>query len=103
MPNEAAITQKIKELADALKERGLWQDDEPEWVNVYEKNLPAGEKDFFSWLQFIYLPNLLLDENNKQFIGKKNYVAPQAVHFFRNKFTEEKLLRLLVELDSLTN
>ena len=48
MPNEAAITQKIKELADALKERGLWQDDEPEWVNVYEKNLPAGEKDFFS-------------------------------------------------------
>jgi uncharacterized protein YqcC (DUF446 family) len=103
MPTDAAIAQKIKEITKALKECGLWQEQEPQWVSVYHDKQVTSDHDFFSWLQFIYLPNLLLEENNRQFIGKKAYVAPQAVHFFPSNMKDEKLLQLLVELDSLTD
>ena len=103
MPTDAAITQKVREITKALKETGLWQEQEPHWVSVYHDRLVTEDNNFFSWLQFIYLPNLLLEENSRPSSGKKTYVAPQAFHFFPNNMKAEKLLQLLVELDSLTD
>lgn len=103
MPNDTAIKQKVEELIDVLKDVGLWQQQEPDWVYDYKKNMGESEAGFFAWLQFIYLPNLLVGEHHLNTGAKKVYIAPQAMPFFENDVTKKKLLRLFVELDSLTD
>lgn len=101
MQRENAIKQKVRELSEALKTEGLWKH-EPKWVNIYRDGAEVGGTDFFEWLQFIYLPNLLLDESSKFFTPKRNYIAPQAMPYFEKEVNRSRLLQLMVELDSLT-
>jgi uncharacterized protein YqcC (DUF446 family) len=103
MQKDIAIKQKVKELSEALKEEGLWKQQEPAWVHLYASNEVACEPNFVEWLQFIYLPNLLKEENKMVFVSSKNYIAPQAMQFFGEEVTKGKLLQLMVELDSLTD
>jgi hypothetical protein len=58
------------------------------------------ENDFSEWLQFVYLPNLA--QQAQAVPGeKKNYIVPHAVRFYGEDIKKGKLLRLLVELDSM--
>ena len=102
MPNATAIREKVKELADVLKAEGLWKQQEPVWVTSYSVENENCRDDFFEWLQFIYLPNLLSEENHYPYSAKRTYIAPQAIHFFEKDNSKTKLLQLFVELDALT-
>jgi uncharacterized protein YqcC (DUF446 family) len=102
MPNVTAIREKVRELSDVLQAEGLWKQEEPDWVTNYHHDNETCQDDFFEWLQFIYLPNLLqIAENGKHWMPRQS-LAPQAVSFFNSDASKGKLLRLLVELDSLT-
>ena len=100
MESEAAIRQKVQELSQAMKEEGLWKRREPDWVNNYDRSETMGEADFFEWLQFVYLPNLLQEAENKLGRLQRHNIAPQAVKFFEKNVRKDRLLQLLIELDS---
>lgn len=100
MDTTSLIVDKVHEVIAEMKETGLWQKEPPAWVNEYQERTIATENDFSEWLQFVYLPNLAQQAQNT--IGmKKNFIVPQAVRFFGDDLNKGKLLRLLVELDSM--
>ncbi|HUC80057.1 MAG TPA: YqcC family protein [Flavisolibacter sp.] len=101
MPNATAIKEKVKELTEQLKAEGLWKQHEPRWVTSYREGNAADKDDFFEWLQFIYLPNLLSEENHYSYAENRTYIAPQAIHFFGQEKHKTRLLQLFVELDAL--
>src|SRR5687768_16545297 len=103
MLNETAIKQKVQELTQELKLAGLWKQEEPVWVNQFHENDDFDGSDFYEWLQFVYLPNLLSTKNRNPYNAKKAYIAPQAVQFLRHEIERTRLLQLLVELDALTD
>lgn len=95
-----SVKQKVEELAAALKEHGLWKKAEPVWVNEYKKNTGIPEVDFFEWLQFVYLPNRMLNPTSPV-LTKGNYITLQAKKFARDKMMDKRIVQLLVELDAL--
>src|SRR5688572_17556684 len=100
MASTSPIVDKVHEVILEMKESGLWQKHPPSWVNEYHERTIATENDFSEWLQFVYLPNLA--QQAQIVIGeKKNFIVPQAVRFFGEDLKKGKLLRLLVELDSM--
>jgi uncharacterized protein YqcC (DUF446 family) len=101
MPNITAINENVRELAEVLKAEGLWKLQEPAWVTSYSNGGESCKDDFFEWLQFIYLPNLLSEENHYPYSSKRTYIAPQAIRFFGQDENKAKLLQLFVELDAL--
>ena len=103
MPKDAAIKQKIKELEEELVQAGLWQKQEPSWVHEFQERCDADKRNFYEWLQFIYLPNLISGQTNHPYTTKQVYIAPQAAHFLGKEAERTKLLQLLVELDALTD
>ena len=102
MEYEAAIRQKVQELSQIMKEEGLWKRREPDWVNNYSRSAALMTVDFFEWLQFVYLPNLLQETGAHRTSASEQTIAPQAVKFFGEKARKGKLLQLLIELDSLS-
>ena len=98
----ATIRQKVHELSQAMKAEGLWKRDEPEWVKNYRSG-EAMTDDFFEWLQFVYLPNLLQEAENKLGRLQRHSIAPQAIKFFEKDVEKGNLLQLLIELDSSTD
>lgn len=94
------VVAKVQEVIGEMKETGLWQKHPPSWVNEYQERTIATETDFSEWLQFVYLPNLA--QQAQVVVGeKKNFIVPQAIRFFGEDLKKGKLLRLLVELDSM--
>lgn len=92
-------TEKIREITNELKQAGLWKEEIPSWVIAYEKKV-QDEQGFLEWLQFIYLPNKL-QRNTTGNHSSQQLIAPQARVFLGQDLAKGKLLRLLVELDSL--
>ena len=100
MATTSPIVDKVQEVIIEMKETGLWQKFPPAWVNEYYQRTITTENDFSEWLQFVYLPNLA--QQAQHISGeKKNYIVPQAIRFFGEDLKKGKLLRLLVELDSM--
>jgi uncharacterized protein YqcC (DUF446 family) len=95
-----SVKQKVEELAAALKAQGLWKKAEPVWVNEYKKNTDIPEVDFFEWLQFVYLPNRMLNQQSSV-LTKENFITLQAKKFASDKMMDKKIVQLLVELDAL--
>ncbi len=88
-------------MAEALKVQGLWKNKEPAWVNAYKSNTEIAEVDFFEWLQFVYLPNRMLNLSNPIYREQENYITLQVKKFAADKLMNKKIVQLLVELDSL--
>ena len=96
------LEEKIKEIQDEMKKVGLWAKQAPAWVIRYEQSKDINENDFSAWLQFIYLPNKCRMLKNLNEIQVENYIVPQAIKFFGIDISKGKVLRLLIELDSIT-
>lgn len=94
------VKQKIGEIIMELKQQHLWKQEQPQWVNDFGRRETKCPGDFTEWLQFIFLPNLL--QNGVDSINEKKFVAPQAMRFLGEDVKRGELLRLLIELDSLT-
>jgi uncharacterized protein YqcC (DUF446 family) len=92
------VSEKINEIIAELKQLQLWRKQAPEWVTDFSHKEIISEEDFTGWLQFVFLPNLHQNER----IVAGNYLAPQAMRFFGGDLGKGRLLRLLVELDSLS-
>jgi uncharacterized protein YqcC (DUF446 family) len=95
------LAQKIAEIEAELKRNDWWKTSQPSWVNEHIQGRHDNIDDFSEWLQFIYLPRLQAQLNSKKEMDREDYVAPQAVKFFRGDEQTGKLLQLLIELDSL--
>ena len=95
------IEKKIEEVKVEMRKTSGWKDEIPEWVKHFEKRTISTGEDFSEWLQFIYLPNRKLQACGKRDSTEKDYIAPQAIKFFGEDIRKGKLLRLLIELDSL--
>ena len=87
----------IQEIKTEMEELGVWKKQAPVWVQEYAERKIVSREDFAGWLQFVYLPNLVQEWNWEQ--GKT--VALQAARFLGDDERKRKLLRLLIELDSL--
>lgn len=94
------IMAKTAELENELKAIGLWQDSIPLWVHWYEGDRMTGKADFAEWLQFVFIPNHL-QKNKMITVAEKNLLVPQAIKFFGDDVRKGKLLRILIEIDSL--
>jgi uncharacterized protein YqcC (DUF446 family) len=90
------VVVKVQEVFHELKRLGLWNSEKPAWVRQFAPVTINVEKEFFEWLQFVYLPNCIQRDN----MGK-NDIAMQAVRFLGKDPAKEKLLQLLIELDAL--
>lgn len=101
MADIAFLEEKIKEIQDEMKKVGIWARTTPAWVIRYEQSKHISEKDFSEWLQFIYLPNKRNDLTAHKEINTETYIVPQAMKFFEADISKGKLLRLLIELDSI--
>ena len=92
------ITEKIIE----MQYTGIWKKEFPEWVTVFERRKQEQSDDFGEWLQFIFIPNKLQELSSNYTSIEKIYIVPQAVKYYGNDSTKVNLLKLLIELDSLS-
>jgi uncharacterized protein YqcC (DUF446 family) len=90
----------MAELEKELKTTGLWQTATPAWVHGYYDKDSINQSDFAQWLQFVFIPN---HQQNQLInpIAAKRLLVPQAIRYFGNDLQKGKLLRLLIEIDSL--
>ena len=95
------VHEKIEEVIDELKHYNLWKTETPSWVTDFSNKSILGEEDFAEWLQFVFLPNLSRQPNTGTAVVASD-VAVQAMKFLGDDVKKGKLLRLLVELDSLS-
>jgi uncharacterized protein YqcC (DUF446 family) len=100
MTSTFSLNEKVKEIKEEMKQRGIWKTNLPKWVLYYNKNNITTQQDFIEWLQFVYLPNIPLLENRSSLIAEK-FIVPQAMQFLGYDMQHGKLLQLLIELDSL--
>lgn len=80
-----------------MKQLHLWKMEIPGWVTDYEKKSISSQQDFTGWLQFVFLPNCLLEAKSDH----NRYIVLQAKRFFGNDVKKGRLLQLLIELDAL--
>lgn len=95
-----AIIQKVIEIKAELQRFDLWQLHAPAWVSDYKMYELSSLQDFYSWLQFVYLPNRL--RITQDYVTEREYIVPQAVIFLQDDLQKGKILQLLIELDALT-
>lgn len=95
------LEEKIKALITVLQKQGLWKKTTPQFVQLYKEDNHSTEISFFDWLQFVYLPNLLL--HGKQTSSLSNQlIMLQAKEHIKNKGnSNEIIIQLLVEIDAL--
>jgi len=94
------VIQKIGELEEELKNAGLWQREMPVWVHGFDEGSGSSSFNFAKWLQFVFVPNHL--KNNKALpTPEKNLIVPHALKYFGDDVRKGKLLRILIEIDSL--
>jgi len=90
------VAVKVQEVFHELRRLSLWCAEMPAWLRHFAPVSTDVEKEFFEWLQFVYLPNCIQRDR----MGKKD-IAMQAVRFLGKDPAKEKLLQLLIELDAL--
>jgi len=94
------IIEKTTELEAELKKAGLWQKEMPMWVHGFNDDPNNGINNFSHWLQFVFVPNHL--QKNKALPATEKYlIVPHALKYFGDDVQKGKLLRILIELDSL--
>ncbi len=98
---EHNIKQKVEQLAAVLKAEGLWKKTEPQWVKEYKGSTEIPEVDFFEWLQFVYLPNRMLNQPDHVYATHESYITLQVKKYAGENIMNEKIVQLLVELDAL--
>jgi len=96
-----SVKQKVEQLAAALKAEGLWKKTEPGWVNDYKGSKEMPEVNFFEWLQFVYLPNRILNQPDHVYTTHESYITLQVKKYAGENIMNEKIVQLLVELDAL--
>ncbi len=94
------LAEKISEIKSEMKNVGLWKKQIPYWVSEFTQSNIKTKQDFAEWLQFVYLPNMMQQEDRSS-MGAEKYIAPQAIRFFETDVQKGKLLQLLIELDGL--
>lgn len=93
------VQAKVEELAAALKNAGWWMNEEPAWVRDYQSETEKPDVDFFEWLQFVYLPNRLMNRAKE---GSRNQlITMQVKKYATDALLDQRIVRLLVELDAL--
>lgn len=98
---EDSIKQKVEQLAAVLKAEGLWKKAEPGWVKEYKGSGEIPEVNFFEWLQFVYLPNRILNLPDHVYATHESYITLQVKKYAGENIMNEKIVQLLVELDAL--
>ncbi len=98
---ETLLNNKIHELEQEMKNKGLWQKEAPDWVNYFEEKIFAERKDFAEWLQFVFIPNHLNLSAQLSAVKEKRFIVPAAIKFFGDDVHKGKLLQILIEIDSL--
>ncbi len=101
MADPGIVSKKIIAVREEMKKNGWWATTTPPWVHAYENSRVLTAENFNEWLQFIFLPNRQMELAGVKSLQQENYVAPQAVKIFRDDSSKNKLLQLLIELDSL--
>lgn len=90
-----STAEKVKEIISEMKDLQLWKTETPAWVMDYEKKSISSQQDFTGWLQFVFLPNCLLE------VKSDRYIVLQAKQSLAHDVQKGKLLQLLIELDAL--
>jgi uncharacterized protein YqcC (DUF446 family) len=94
------VAGKTVELEEELKALGLWQTNMPDWVNWYDESGGIARSDFAQWLQYVFIPNHL-HKNKMMPVAEKKLLVPNAIKYFGDDVKKGKLLRILIEIDSL--
>ncbi len=92
---------KIYEVIEEMKKQDLWRKNAPGWVSYYSDWKIHIEQDFMGWLQFVFLPNLLLSVYSGGDTYTDMYLVLQAKRFFPDDVFKGRLLQLLIELDAI--
>lgn len=87
----------ILKLKAEMKQRGLWQQTVPDWVNCFEEHHPF-QSNFAQWLQFIFIPNRLNGDMPAE-TGMNLLLVPQAMKFLGDELQKGKLLEILIEIE----
>ena len=95
-------TDKLIRIQDELQKLKLWNAETPNWVSQFPEKDLITQTDFIHWLQFIFLPNKM-NEIKKGAISLVNTnIALQANKFLGSHEKYQRLINLLIELDSLS-
>jgi uncharacterized protein YqcC (DUF446 family) len=94
------IINKTIELEEELKSTGLWKKNIPAWVEGFDESFSIAYANFAEWLQFVFIPNHLLQNKNIT-VEEKNFLVPHAIKFFGDDVKKGRLLQILIEIDSL--
>jgi uncharacterized protein YqcC (DUF446 family) len=94
------IIDKTNELEEELRNTGLWKKKSPTWVQGFDDSFSITHTDFAEWLQFVFIPNHLVQNKNIS-VEEKNFLVPHAIKFFGDDVRKGKLLQILIEIDSL--
>ena len=95
MREQQALNNQIDLIEDAMKKAGVWSFETPDWIRNYKN---GQIHDIWQWLQFVHLP---LRRNGT--IGQHLYLAPQISHMVMTNKEHNKILQLVIELDSITS
>ena len=98
---DTIIIDKINELEQEMKNSGLWLKEIPNWVNYFEGKLFVDGKDFAQWLQYVFIPNHKKKIEHLPTIIDKKLIVPQVMKYFGSDIVNGKLLKILIEIDSL--
>ncbi|MGC4013213.1 MAG: YqcC family protein [Luteolibacter sp.] len=96
-----STSRKLHEIIAEMKAQGLWKKEMPPWVTDYDKAAIRSQSDFAGWLQFVFLPNHLLNANGNDRLPGGNFIVLQAKRFFGPQVQKGRLLQLLIELDAM--
>jgi uncharacterized protein YqcC (DUF446 family) len=97
---DLSINETVLEINREMQLQGLWKKEMPDWVTDYDKRGIRTEEDFARWLQFVFLPNCLMNDR-KYPLKNRKYIVPQAKKYFSRDIQKGRLLQLLIELDAL--
>lgn len=86
---------QINLIIEAMKQAGVWSNETPDWIRNYNQG-PID--NIWQWLQYIHLPMRLQGA-----LYKPDYLAPQLSAYMNNAPDHEKILQLVIELDSITS
>jgi hypothetical protein len=93
-PARNQLQMQINLIEQAMKDAGVWSFEVPAWVQTYTGG-PV--PDIWHWLQFIHLPMRMQGH-----LHKPGYLAPQLISYMNGNQAHQKILQLVIELDSLS-
>lgn len=86
---------QIELIKEAMQQAGVWSREVPDWIRNYKEGQIV---DIWQWLQFIHLPL-----RSSGIINQPNYLAPQLSNYLDGDPLQQKIIQLVIELDSITS